>query len=74
MPKVTITFQLPEEKHEHDLMLKAGSLATIIYDFTQLCREKTKYATGEEKDPTWEDIRTEWWRILGEENYDPYSE
>lgn len=73
MPKVTISFNLPEERSEYELTNNADKLSSIIYEFTQLVRNKTKYATGEEKDPTWEDIRTEWWRILNEEKYDPYE-
>lgn len=73
MPKATLTFNLPEERHEYELTLKAGKMASIIDEFTNICRAKTKYATGKEDDPSWEDVRTEWWRILSEENYDPYE-
>ena len=72
--KATLTFNLPEERSEYHLCNNADKLATIIYEFTQLVRTKTKYATGDEKDPSWEDIRTAWWHLLEEANYDPYAE
>lgn len=74
MPKATLVFNLPEEQHEYNLVNNASKLAIIIDEFTNLCRERTKYATGEEKDPTWEEIRTQWWAILNEERYDPYTD
>ncbi len=74
MPQVTIKFNLPEEQSEYNLHCNVSKYASVIYDFTQLIREKTKYATGEEKDPSWEDIRTQWWDILNEEKIDPYED
>jgi hypothetical protein len=74
MPKVTMTFNLPEEEPELALCRNASKLASIIYEFTTLCRQKTKYATGDEKPPSWDDVSTEWWQIMGEEKYDPYTD
>ena len=72
MPKATIVFNLPEENSEYRLHIKAGDMASLIYEFTALVREKTKYGDGKPVD--WEDVRTLWWDILKENDYDPYEE
>lgn len=72
MPKVTMTFNLPEEEYELQRCRDAGKLASIIAEFTQVCRNKTKYGSEKEQD-VWESIKEEWWKILNEENYDPYE-
>ena len=71
MPKAILTFTLPEEQHEFDLANNACKLSSIIYEFTNHCRNKTKYGDG--KDVSWETVREDWWNLLKEENYDPYE-
>lgn len=72
MPKVTITFNLPDEQYDYKLCNNAGKMSSIIYEFTQLVRTKTKYGDG--KSITWEDVREAWWNELNDEKFDPYEE
>lgn len=72
MPKVTITFNLPEEESELNLCRKAGALYSAIYEYTNTLRNKTKYGDGKKVD--WEEVRTEWWEVLKAESIDPYSD
>ena len=72
MPKVTLTFNLPEEESELQLVRDASKLASIIYEFTCLCRNKTKYGSDKDQEQ-WEVVRDEWWKILNEAKYDPYE-
>lgn len=74
MPKATITFNLPEETSEYKMHMKAGDYHSLIWEFTNFLRNKTKYATGEEGPISWEDVRTEWWRQCQDEGVDPYGD
>ena len=74
MPKVTISFNLPDENSEYKLCNRAGELASIVYEFTQLCREKTEYADEKAAKEGWEDVRVAWWAILNDSQYDPYTD
>jgi hypothetical protein len=71
MSKATLTFTLPEENSEYRLANKAGDLSLIIWDFTNLLREKTKYS---DDSGSWEQTRIEWWKLLAEYKYDPHEE
>jgi hypothetical protein len=70
MPKVTITFNLPEEKSEYETCLNAGNYSALVYEFTNLLREKVKYGneTG-----SWTKAYEEWWNLLNEARIDPYD-
>lgn len=72
MPKVTVTFNLPEESSEHKMHMKAGDYHSLIWDWTQLLRSKTKYGDG--KPVTWEDVSDEWWNLCKDEEIDPYAD
>lgn len=75
MPKATLTFNLPEDNVEYRITSKAGKMHSLIWEFTNFLRSKTKYAPDEESMKTnWEEVRTEWWRHLEEEGIDPYEE
>jgi hypothetical protein len=43
MAKVTITFQLPEEKFDHALAIKAYDMYRVILDIRDECRKHSKY-------------------------------
>ena len=49
MPKVTITFNLPEETSEYKIASKAGDMHSVIWEFTQFLRGKVKHGTDEDK-------------------------
>ncbi len=70
--KATITFTLPEENAEYRMHCRAGTMASLIYDFTTELRNKSKY--GEPQDVTWDAVYDLWLATLEENNYDPYDE
>lgn len=72
MPKVTITFNLPEEQSDYGTHCKAGAMLMTIWDFTQEIRNKTKYGDGKPVD--WQEVSDLWWQTLKENDIDPYSE
>jgi hypothetical protein len=72
MPKVTITFNLPEENSEYKCTSKASDMSLAIWDFTQLVREKDKHGDG--SSVTWYEVKEAWWGVLKEYGLDPYEE
>ena len=73
MPKVTFTFNLPEEESELRVYRKANTYLSVIADFTKVVRDKTKYGTVKEQ-RQWEPISKLWWEILTIEGVDPYGD
>lgn len=71
MPKVSIVFTLPDEQEEYRLTNDALKMHTVIWEFTQYLRTKTKYGDG--KDVSWETVREDWWKLLQEEGVDPHA-
>lgn len=72
MPKATLTFNLPEERHEYKTATKAGDLSLIIYEFTNDLRMKAKH---EEKPPAdWQEVKDLWWSYLADYSHDPYED
>lgn len=43
MPKITLTFQLPDEQEDLDTALKANSIEITINDMDNYLRSKLKY-------------------------------
>jgi len=74
VPIITIKFKLPEEQAEYNLHSKAGNYASVIYEFTNFLRSKTKYKDPKKDPGSWEEAYTEWWNHLKEEDLDPYNE
>jgi hypothetical protein len=72
MPKVNIVYNLPDEQAEFNMHNRADSYWSVIWEFTQLVRNKTKYGDGRKVD--WEIISDEWWNLLKDEGVDPYDE
>lgn len=73
MPKVTVTFNLPEEQGEYNAHLKAGKMGLAIYEFTNFLRDKTKYGDPEEI-TNWHEVSDVWWKHLSDEGIDPYED
>ena len=72
MPKATISFNLPEEQAEYRTHQRAGDMASILYEFSNLIREKAKYA---EKQPeSWDEVKSMWWEVLNDYKVDPYED
>ncbi len=43
MPKVTFTYDLPEERNEHLIHVRAGEMFSAIWEFGQYLRRLQKY-------------------------------
>lgn len=68
MPKATLEFNLPEEREEYELTVKAGALCSFIFEFSQYLRSQYKYndTLTEEQHELLEKIREEFYRIMSE--------
>lgn len=54
MPKVTITFNLPEEREDYAIATNANSMYSFIWDFEQALRARYKHT-----EPPSEEARAE---------------
>jgi hypothetical protein len=57
--KATLTFDLPEEKHEHGLAANADVLAGALLEIERMIRDHRKYASPPDAETVFESIRTE---------------
>lgn len=44
MPKLTLTFNLPEEREEYENAYRGGDYKAVLYEIDQFLRGKIKYA------------------------------
>lgn len=75
MPKVTISFNLPEEAHEHKDAIHGADWKGIVYELSTLLRNKLKY--GHEyktADEALEAVRDALWEECRENNLDPWAD
>lgn len=72
MPKATIVFNLPDESSEYKMHMKAGDYHTLIWEWEQFLRSKTKYGDG--KLVSWEEVREAWWSECKDTEVDPYGD
>lgn len=65
MPKVTFTFNLPEEEHEYKVMSQSQNSQRMLWDFSQQLRSWQKYGhTFKNADDALNQIREEFYRLL----------
>lgn len=76
MAKVTLTFNLPEEKSEYRITSKAEDMYSIIYDLANRLREWTKYREykTEAESTLMEEVHTFFWDTCSKHGVDPYEE
>lgn len=43
MPKVTLTFKMPEEEQEMRTALEGGKYYSVLWELDQFCRSRVKY-------------------------------
>jgi hypothetical protein len=72
MPKVSVVYNLPEEQSEFNTYKRAAAYQSVIWEFTKLMRDKTKYGDGKKVD--WEVVSDEWWNVMKDGGVDPYDE
>jgi hypothetical protein len=65
MPKVTFTFNLPDEENEYKVMSQAQNLQRVLWDLSQQLRAWQKYGhTFKNADDALGKIREEFYRLL----------
>lgn len=75
MPRVTISFKLPEENSEHRTAVNAGAWKSIAFEMSQFFRNKLKYGHDyKTADEALEAARDEFWNLCKEENLDPWQD
>lgn len=67
MPKVTFSFDLPDEQHEYDITNQANKMQSFLWDFNQQLRAWQKYHHDfKSADDALDKIREEFYRLLNE--------
>ena len=77
MAKLTYTFDTYEDQVELRIYWQAPAMHSLIYEWTNHLREITKYPADEMNHTVIafaEKLYEDWWRMLGEEGLDPWSE
>jgi hypothetical protein len=75
MPKVTMTFSLPEEQIEHDAALHGAEWKSIVYDLAVNLRTHLKYGhTFKTPDEALEAIKTLLWDDCNDAGLDPWQD
>ena len=71
MPKVTFTFNLPDEENEYKVMSQAPNSQRMLWDFSQQLRSWYKYHHDfKDADDALNKIRDEFYRLLNEYGVD----
>jgi hypothetical protein len=72
MPKATITFNLPEESHEHLMTINAGKYFGVLWDLNEWLRDQSKYQ-NRETIPV-DEVREQLYKLLEESGINLESE
>jgi hypothetical protein len=71
MPKVTFTFNLPDEDNEYKVMSQAQNSQRMLWDFSQQLRAWYKYGHQfKDADDALDKIREEFYRLLNDHQVD----
>jgi hypothetical protein len=71
MPKVTFTFNLPDEENEYKVMSQAQNSQRMLWDFSQQLRAWYKYGHQfKDADDALDKIREEFYRLLNDNQVD----
>lgn len=73
MPKLTLTFNLPEEKEEAELASKANAMSCVLSELDMFLRKHIKYAPDSQRDEItaiYESIRNELHQLCAEGGID----
>ena len=71
MPRVTFTFNLPDEENEYKVMSQAPDTQRMLWDFSQQLRSWYKYSHDfKDADDALNKIRDEFYRLLNEYRLD----
>jgi hypothetical protein len=72
MPKVTMSFDLPEESIDYYMANAGSDFHSVIFDLTARIRNKWKYDNNSEC--TWDIVWELLWDVYKDHNFDPYKE
>ena len=71
MPVATLSFNLPEEEHEHNLAVNANKWHDAVYELVTEMRRRVKYeGAGEEVERMYDWM----WQYFKDEGIDPWNE
>jgi hypothetical protein len=74
VPKVTISFNLPEERYEHENAIRGADWRNIVYELTVFLRNKLKYGHEyKSADEALEDVRKTLWDECNSNHLDPWE-
>ena len=74
MPKIVMTFNLPEERYEHECALRGEAWKSIVYELSMFLRNALKHGhTYKSADEALEAIKAELWQTCQDENLDPWE-
>lgn len=62
MPKVTLQFDLPDEREDFELAVNGSKLQAILSEFDNWLRGKIKYELKEE----WQEVRDQLWELAND--------
>ena len=75
MPKVTLTYNLPEEQYEYGCSMHGSDWKDIVYEVSMFLRTKLKYGHEYKSiDAALEATRDLLWDACKERSLDPWSE
>jgi len=73
MPKIIMTFSIPEEKEEFDLAFNGPTLSCVVEEILSFLRKKIKYESdkySEQEIKVYKEIKDEIFSLLKEKNVD----
>lgn len=71
--RAILTFNLPRDKYDYENCMNGAKYLSVLNEFANMLRSKTKYGDGGKAQAGWEEAREEFWRICQEEGVDPYG-
>jgi hypothetical protein len=75
VPKVTMTFTLPEELYEHNCALRGADWKSIVYEVSMFMRNKLKHGHEyKSADEALEAIKTALWDECSASGLDPWED
>lgn len=75
MPKITMTFTLPEERSEHASALHGADWKGVVYEVSMFLRNTLKYGHEyKSADAALEAVKEKLWTECNDNNLDPWED
>jgi len=69
--KATFTFDLPDEQEDFDTMVRANSMACLLFSFDNWLREQIKYMDHPEPQASvYDEVRQKLWDMAADDGVD----